>query len=208
MNRVCLFVLLLIVFVMYSNNVCPQDLETNLISKKESLNNFQNGIYKDEISSFAIVSKSSNHLSPNEMGLMESVLLEMKNGIARYPSGQKPLTIEIESDGEKTFLKSVFYSYCKWYGNVPDSALCDIVNPTYSIYYIRKKVSLSDYCLKYNVKRIFGKNRPIPIIDNWKVFYSKSGRRYIYYVNHKYRYEVTWIIDKEKYVGRVIDKLE
>ena len=96
----------------------------------------------------------------------------------------------------------------KYYCYIPDSAIRDIINPTFSVYWIKdNEADQANH--RHGFKGVWHKNKHRPIIDNWEIYIPKGAfRLYIHMVNYKYRYEVTWIIDKEKYVGRVIDKLE
>ena len=107
-----------------------------------------------------------------------------------------------------SYMVDISYSYLKKYCHIPVNALC-VINPTFSIYCIKDKEAVKQYYNSYDIYGISIKNKPKQVIDNWNVYQSKDGMRiYIHMVNYKHRYEVTWIIDREKYVGRVIDKLD
>ena len=180
-----------------------------LFNEAESLDRFPEGIYKEEISLFV---KNFNNDTPINLNavLQESYCYGIKKNTADFAVGRdEALSIEIEGDNNNSRIVCISYSFLKIFYTIPDSAICDIINPTFSIYSIMKREAIKEYFERCNIHRgIWGIPKSIQIIDNWKVYTSKDFYRiYIHMVNYKYRYEVTWIIDRDKYVGRVIDKL-
>lgn len=207
MNNMFRKVIVLFLCLMYTIAYSQENLV--LFNEAESLDHFPEGIYKEEMSLFV---KSCNYDTSIDLNtiLEDSYCYGINKNTATFAVGRdKALSIEIEGDNNNTHIVSISYSFLKRYYNIPDSAICDIINPTFSIYSITKREAIKEYFERCNIHRgIWGIPKSIQIIDNWKVYGSKDFYRiYIHMVNYKYRYEVTWIIDGNKYVGRVIDKL-
>ena len=201
-NKVILLFLCLICTIAYSQE------NSVLFNEAESLDRFPEGIYKEEMSLFVKSCNNDTTINLNTV-LRESYCYGINKNTADFAVGRdKALSIEIEGDNNNSRIVCISYSFLKRYYNIPDSAICDIINPTFSIYIIMKREAIKEYFESHGFHRgIWGIPKSIQIIDNWKVYGSKDFYRiYIHMVNYKYRYEVTWIIDGDKYVGRVIDK--
>lgn len=183
-----------------------------LFNEAESLSHFPEGIYKEELEIFTI--KGSNPKGEDSDYFRKAIVKKIKDGHAdlipiEHAYNNQPLSIVIEGNKDTTSIKSIFFTFMKFYRWIPESALCDIVNPTFSVYWIKDKAVLKDYYKKLHILTPwFLRYKPRQVIDNWEVYTPQNGHRmYIHMVNYKYQYEVTWIIDGNKYVGRVIDKL-
>lgn len=177
--------------------------------ESEGFDHFPEGIYKEEMSLFVKSCDNDTSINLNTV-LQESYCYGINKKTADFAVGRdKALSVEIEGDSNNSRIMCISYSFLKRYYYIPDSAICDIINPTFSIYSIMKREAIKECFERCNIHRgIWGIPKSIRIIDNWKVYTSKDFYRiYIHMVNYKYRYEVTWIIDRDKYVGRVIDKL-
>ena len=204
-----LIIVLLLLFGLACRIGFSQESKMFGFDEMESFDSFPDGIYKDEMSLF-VKKTSDNTTSNTKEFLRDCFLYGIKDGVAEYAvSRGKPLSIEIRGNEKGSYMVDIFYSYLKKYCHVPVNALCDIINPTFSISCIKDKEAVKQYYNSYGIYGIWARNRPKQVIDNWNVYQSKDRMRiYIHMVNYKYRYEVTWIIDREKYVGRVIDRLE
>ena len=204
-----LIIILLSLLGLACNMGFSQEQNTFEFDEKECFDSFPDGVYKDETALFVKKTSDNTTSNTNEF-LRDCFLYGIKDGVAEYFVGRdRPLSIEIRGNEKGSYTVDISYSYLKKYYHIPVNALCDIINPTFSIYCIKDKESVKHYYNSYNIYGILARNKPKQVIDNWNVYKSNDGMRiYIHMVNYKYRYEVTWIIDGEKYVGRMIDKLE
>ncbi len=208
-----LIIVLLSLFGLACNTGFSQEQNAVEFDEKESFNNYPDGIYKDEMALFTI--KCGNHKNAktksNYFGDVE--VRRLTKGQAQFMPSEfayrnRPISIVIEGDDDTTTIKYIFYTFMKHYRYIPDSAICDIIDPTFSVYWIKDNET-DQASHRHGFKGVWHKNKHRPIIDNWEIYIPKGAfRLYIHMVNYKYRYEATWIIDREKYVGRVIDKLD
>ncbi len=179
----------------------------------ESLDHFPEGIYKEEMAIFTI--KGGNPQNIESDYFLNAIVKDVKDGHAELRPIQhaysiQPLSIEIEGNVNASSIKSIFFTFMKFYCWIPECAICDIVNPTFSVFWIKDKPALKEYYKKMHIRiPWFQRYKSQQVIDNWEIYTPQNGPRlYIHMVNYKYRYEVTWIIDRDKYVGRVIDRIE
>ncbi len=202
----------IIIFFIFMMCTIVFSQEKVIFNETESLDSFPESIYKKEMAIFTI--KGGNPQNIESDYFLNAIVKVVKNGRAElrplhHAFGNQPLSIEIDGNEKATSIKSIFFTFIKFYCWIPESAICDIVNPTFEVFWIKDKAALKEYYEKLHIHiPWFYRYKPQQVIDNWKVYTPQnSSRLYIYMVNHKYRYEVTWIIDHDKYVGRVIDKL-
>lgn len=206
-----LIIVLLSLFGMACNTGFSQEQSAFEFDEQESFDNYPDGIYKDEMALFILKCSSLQNTKPSCFGGFEVRSLidgEVKFVPSEFAYRYRPVSVAIEGDDDTTSIKYIFYTFMKHYCYIPYDAICDIINPTFSVYWIKDNET-GKASHKHSSKSVWNKNKQRPVIDNWGIYIPKGAfRLYIHMVNHKYRYEVTWIIDKEKYVGRVIDKLE
>lgn len=188
-----------------------------VFDEKESLEHFPDGIYKDEIMLFAHHTDSPNLTLQQMFFFEDNVVWSLADGVAKLSVRHgafcyKPLTIEIDGSADSTYIKGIDFTYIKKYCHFPDSAIRDIVNPIFLGHFIRNPQLIEEYYQQHDiVKRYRDRGKPQPIIENWKVYSPKQiqlTRFYLYMIDYRYKYEVIWIVDQDKYIGRVVNKLE
>jgi hypothetical protein len=212
MKNKLIFVLLSL-FGLTCNTGFSQEQNTVEFDEKESFDNYPDGIYKDEMALFILKCSSPQNAKTKPSCFGEFEVRSLIDGEAQFVPSEfayrnRPISIAIEGDDDTTTIKYIFYTFMKHYCYIPYSAISDIINPTFSVYWITDNET-GQASHRHGFKSVWNKNKHRPIIDNWEIYIPKDAfRLYIHMANYKYRYEVTWIIDKEKYVGRVIDKLE
>lgn len=211
-------------FLITNGFLYSQNRYNLVFDEKESLTNFPEGIYKDEMMLFAYCGDSACISNQQSDYFEESVVWKLDDGVALFSINcaaycYEPLRIEIDGTADSSFVKDVFFTFNKEYCHLPDSAICDIVNPVFSHYFIRNPESIEDYLHRCGFRWHFSRKKsPKPIIENWHVYVPKQVsikqkpymplRFYLHMINYKYNYEVIWIIDQDKYIGRVVNKLE
>jgi len=171
-------------------------LVTNIIENHESLLNLENSLIKGDILLFSIT--GSSMIKTDSFPRPELLEIPLRKCTDNYVYFSKKggirsttISVSIESDvGEPNrSIKEVRYIYYKFQVILPDSAIRDIKVP--------------EFCA-------IGKINEKTNIHCCKVFQSKDKKRvYIYVINSEgaNQYEVTWVIQNNKYFTRVIDKL-
>lgn len=163
----------------------------NIFKESESFENLPENNIKHEIALFCISAKNCNNIFP-KLKLNEISLKKCSDSYAFFEEGniyasEIIVTISSKAVGQILLLKSVSFIHYKYGFSLPDSAIKDIIAPV--------------FCTNYTKK---GK----PISSSCKVYQSIDKRRiYIYMLNgyENNKYEVTWIIQDNKYHSRVID---
>ncbi|MDY0077993.1 MAG: hypothetical protein RBR87_12050 [Bacteroidales bacterium] len=162
-----------------------------IFNSNESYLNIQEGVIKNELSIFIKKASNSQKNSIN-IRLNNVKLKKCSDSFVFFEKGniyESELIISIESknNGKSILVREVFFSHYKFGFSLPDSVINDIHAPV--------------FCTEYT-------KRGKPIASNCKVYQSEDKRRvYIYMLNDqgKNSYEVTWIIQDDKYYSRVID---
>ena len=171
-----------------------QDDDRFIFKANESFLNLPEGVIKNEIALFA--KKAANYQISFAKPMLNEVLLKKcSDSFVIFEKGNiyaSELIISIESKnvGQSLFLKEVFYTHYKYGFLLPNSAISDIYDPV--------------FCTEYTKK-------DKPIASNCKVYQSEDERRiYIYmlYGQGERKKEVTWIIQDDKYLTRVIDLID
>jgi len=170
-----------------------QESEDNQTSNTriEGFSKQPDGVIKNEIASFSIKALDSQERLP-EVRLNVIPLKKCSNSFAFFEKGNiyaSEIIVSIESGNiaHTTQIKEVFFTHYKYGFSLPDSAINDLYDPI--------------FCTEYT-------KRGKPIASNCKVYQSKDEKRiYIYMLNGQgeHRYEVTWVIQDDKYCTRVID---
>lgn len=199
MKKTILFLLfVLLALKTYSQNNVSQNVLLNgekdsqiRYEDGESFSNLTDREIKVELAEFIKITNKINVRNT----LINIPLEKCYDDYAYFEKGNlwaSDLIIRIKSNkvGKNEFLKQVFYIHYKAGFALPDSAIIDIANPI--------------LCTEYSKK---GK----PIASCCKVFQSNDKRRvYIYLIFEQFgkKHEVTWIIQNNKYLRRVIDVIE
>jgi len=164
-----------------------------ILSDQEGFMKLTDDVIKSEIASFSLKGSSLVKMdSVSRIKLEEVPAKKCSDKFIVFEKGnlynsEIIVSIEVENDSLITVVRLLSGRYGQYF--LPDSAIAGISAP--------------DFCTK-STKR--GK----PIKSNCKVYRSEDKRRvYIYMRNGKGadRYEVTWIIQDEKYYARVIDPI-
>lgn len=159
----------------------------------ESFLKLHDGVIKNEIAFFSIKASNSQESLP-KVRLNEIPLKKCSDNYTFFEKGnlfasEIIVSIESENIAQITQIKEVFFTHYKYGFSLPDSAINNLHNPV--------------FCTKNTIR---GK----PIASNCKVYQSEDERRiYIYMLNGQgqHRYEVTWVIQDDKYYTRVIDTI-
>lgn len=157
----------------------------------ESFLKLPEGVIKNEIAFFCIKALNGKESLPI-VRLNEIPLKKCSNSFVFFEKGnlyasEIIVSIYSENAAVKSKITEVKYIHYKYGFSLPDSAINDIHN--------------SIFCTEYTKS---GK----PIASNCKVYQSEDEKRiYIYMLNGQgeRRYEVTWVIQDNKYYTRVID---
>lgn len=188
-------IILYISFMMLMINIgYGQDDNRSLYKGNESFLNLPEGIIKNEIAFFS-KKAANNQNSFTEILLNEIPLKKCSDSFVFFEKGnlyasEIIISINSKSVGQSKFLEEVFYTHYKYGFALPDSAITDMYAPV--------------FCTDYTKK---GK----PVASSCKVYQSEDERRiYIYMINGQVsnRYEVTWVIQNDKYYARVIDMVD
>jgi hypothetical protein len=162
-----------------------------IYKEDESFLKLPDGEIKREIASFSI--KASNKLKNFQKAKVNEIpLKKCSDSFAFFEKGniyasEIIVSIEIENTSSKSKIAYIQYLHYKYGFDLPDSVIKDIYDPI--------------FCHSYTKS-----NKPIA--SDCKVFRSEDERRvYIYMLNGQgdRRYEVTWVIQDDRYYGRVID---
>ncbi|MCK4679306.1 MAG: hypothetical protein KAT48_14325 [Bacteroidales bacterium] len=159
----------------------------------ESFLKLPDGVVKREIAFFNIKASTSPESFP-KIKVNEIFLKKCTDSFAFFEKGNiyaSEIIVSIQSENIAIIsrIKEVFYIHYKYGFFLPDSAINDIYDPI--------------FCHNYT-------KRNKPIASDCKVFQSEDERRiYIYMLNGhgEGSYEVTWVIQDNKYYTRVIDPI-
>jgi hypothetical protein len=175
-----------------------------LIFSQESITNYPNGIIKEEISSF---------VRKTEIGEKPQILSKELEEYKIYNCSDKHVTIHnnnhyriisiyamddtTKKASSSKLVTNVIYLHMKSQLVLPSSAYENIYAPRFCISKSigKRKESKRTKNITYRYTKAFG---------------SKDGKRVYIYMhngNETSQYEVTWIIENGKYIGRIIDNL-
>lgn len=195
------FQLALVLFL--TNIVVIVDAQNNIdvLTSKYTFDNLGNNEIKQDLSCF--VHKASCQTQNIELVPLNSYYSDSQTGISlvffdeRSVFSDWGISISLQEFGDQTIIERIGgFVHGKVKFHLPKSAIDDIPNPYFSV------VNTPHWLTGRSKLRK-------PIIDNWKVFKSKTHNYiYIYFENKQEGYEVTWVINNNReYITRVIDKL-
>lgn len=171
-------------------------IKTSCAQTSESLADLQDSIMRKEIASFSLkgatLFKNDTSTRPK---LTEIPISSCKGGTINFRKGSDGVEIlsRIDSATHRSMVDMVVcILHSHYLVDIPKASYAGLYDPNISC------------------DSIFGKKRVIFYSSTCKVFASEDeSRMYVYMQNGSgaNRYEVTWVINREKYYTRVVDKL-